>query len=326
MRVLVIGGTGFLGSALCRRLNDAGHTVTAVARHAPSPGLLPDAVAVMLADVAASDDEEIARLVAGFEGVVYALGPDDRSPLGSPADAFLERELVRLTERVVVACRDAGVRRFVLLGSYFTAAGRRDARFAARHPYVRARIAQQDRAVAAAGDELAVCTIEIPYVFGVSPGARAAWKAAYDVVAAIPVLPGVDGGTSAATIDAVLDTVVAALERGEPGATYPVSDGHLTWRRWAELAWSELDHPVRFVPWPRALTVLAGGVLSLVQRLLRHEAGLTPGGLADDVVHTHRRVDGAPTRAALGLPDRTDDLEAQIRATVRAARPDRRGS
>lgn len=318
MRVLVIGGTGFLGSALCRRLVAGGQEVIAVARHQPPPGLLPPGVKVTLADASRLDDEELRTMMTGCDAVVHALGPDDRSPLARPAEAFLEQELVRLSERVVVAAGAAGVRRVVLLGSYFSVGGRTDAAFAAHHPYVGARIAQHDRSVRAAAQGVTVCTVEIPYVFGVNEGSRKVWEAGYRVVRNLPVAPRIDGGTAAATLDSVLDAIVAALERGRHGATYPVSDGHLTWTRWIELVSSELGRTPRFISWPRSLTRLAGAILGLTQRWQGQEAGLTPDRLADDIVHTHRRIDGDATRRELGLPDRSAELEPQIRATVRA--------
>ncbi|WP_232548459.1 NAD-dependent epimerase/dehydratase family protein [Propioniciclava soli] len=320
MRALVLGGTGFLGAALCRRLVADGHTVTSVSRTPPRPDVLPPEVTVRLADAAHLDDAGLRELVGGQDWVVYGIGPDDRGSMGPDAAAFLTHELVEPTERMARACRDAGVRCLLLLGSYFASGGRADPAFRARHPYVHARLTQHERAVAAGGDDLTVCTLEIPYVFGVQPGTRAVWRGAYDAIARVPVLPRVDGGTSAATLDSVVDAAAALLEQGRHGGSYPVTDGELHWNRWMELAREELGLPVRFVPWPRVLTDAVGAGLLLGQRLRRHQAGLQASRLGSDVVHTHRIVDGAATRAEFDLPNRSGDLENQIRATVRAVR------
>jgi UDP-glucose 4-epimerase len=81
-RVTVLGGSGFLGRALCARLHQLGLDVTSMARHAAEPGLPWRHVAVD-----ASDHPSIT-------GALTAAQPDIVFNLAGLADARTERELV----------------------------------------------------------------------------------------------------------------------------------------------------------------------------------------------------------------------------------------
>lgn len=320
MRTLVVGGTGFLGSAIADRVVAAGGEAVLTARTPPVTPL-PAGVTFRPVDADSADDAAFAALARGVDRVVHCLGPDDRSPLANPVDEYLVRELVGRTVRVARAARAAGATRMVVLGSYFTAWERTHPGYATPHPYIRARLAQHAATVAAGGDDLAVCTVEIPYVVGEQPGRVSQWKPLYDVLRRLPVVTCPDGGTTGVTRATVADAVAAALDHGTPGASYPVGDEDLTWERWARLGLDELGLRRPFVPLPRGVTAAAGLALAGAMRVARRPSGLNPTRLADDIVHNRLFVDHAATRAALGLAQRP--LEPQIRASVRASYPDR---
>lgn len=82
MRVLVAGGTGFIGRHLCRELTERGHEVTALARD-PAGADLPEGVETAMGDVGAYDS--IAGTVADHDAVVnlVALSPLFEPPSGT---------------------------------------------------------------------------------------------------------------------------------------------------------------------------------------------------------------------------------------------------
>jgi dTDP-L-rhamnose 4-epimerase len=72
MRVLVTGGAGFIGSAVCRRLIARGDDVVvldSLAAHKEPPANLPDGVELVVADLA--DEDAVRRAVEGADAVCH---------------------------------------------------------------------------------------------------------------------------------------------------------------------------------------------------------------------------------------------------------------
>jgi len=105
MDVLVTGGTGFIGTHLCRELDDRGHEVTALSRH-PEEAALPDSVETVVGDVTAYDS--IQSAVEGQDAVVNLVA---LSPLFKPKGGDDRHFEVHLdgTENVVEAAEEADV-------------------------------------------------------------------------------------------------------------------------------------------------------------------------------------------------------------------------
>jgi NADH dehydrogenase len=104
MKVLVTGGTGFVGSHVVRRLVDDGHVVR-VLEHTPgSAAALPSQDAV---EGSMSDPDSLRRAVDGQQGVVHLVA----IMAGAPSD--YERVMEQGTRDLLAAAAGAGVRRFV---------------------------------------------------------------------------------------------------------------------------------------------------------------------------------------------------------------------
>jgi NADH dehydrogenase len=111
MDVLVVGGTGFVGTHLCRELVERGHDVTALSR---TPEGAPDGVETVTGDVTAYDS------VAGaFEGRDAAVNLVALSPLFKPdgGDEMHDRVHRQGTDHCVRAAEEHGVERFVQLSA-----------------------------------------------------------------------------------------------------------------------------------------------------------------------------------------------------------------
>ncbi len=111
MKVLVAGGTGFIGSYLCRALAERGHDVTALAR---SGGETPEGVDVATGDV--TDYDSIAGAVEGQDAVVNLVA---LSPLFEPKGGNVMHDRIHRggTENLVRAAEDAGVEGFLQLSA-----------------------------------------------------------------------------------------------------------------------------------------------------------------------------------------------------------------
>jgi NADH dehydrogenase len=110
MDVLVAGGTGCLGRALCRELAERGHGVTAMAR-SPDAVALPRGVETVAADVT---DPDLTGVVDGHDAVVNLVAlPSHVSPRGTDHEA-VHRDG---TAALVAASEATGAERFVQLSA-----------------------------------------------------------------------------------------------------------------------------------------------------------------------------------------------------------------
>ncbi len=109
MKVLVTGGTGFVGRHLCRELSGRGHDIVATSRN-PDPSVVPDGVELREADVREFGDLDEA--IAGVDAVVHLVA---LSPLFRPrgGESLHERVHVQGTRNLLRAMEAAGIDRLV---------------------------------------------------------------------------------------------------------------------------------------------------------------------------------------------------------------------
>ena len=106
-RILVLGGSGFVGRHVCEQLVRAGHQVTVSTRrasHAASVQTLPRLTVI---ETRSLDEAALARLMAGHDAVVNLI-----AVLHGNAQRF-EQVHVQLPERIASAMKTAAVRRLV---------------------------------------------------------------------------------------------------------------------------------------------------------------------------------------------------------------------
>jgi len=142
------------------------------------PNLFPPTVNVKLADLNQLPDEAVQELASGNDAVVYAAGVDAATPPEGPAFDFFYKENVTATARFFKCSRMAGVKRGVLISSYFNYFDRTrpDLNLSNNHPYIRSRREQAKESLAVSLPDLELMVLEIPWVFGVTPGRPPSWK------------------------------------------------------------------------------------------------------------------------------------------------------
>lgn len=113
MKVLVIGGSGFIGTELSRELHGRGHAVTVLSRTPEAEGL-PDGVRTVSGDVTDYESME-----AAFDGQTVVVNLVALSPLFTPAggNEMHNRVHVGGTRNVVMAAEEHGVDRLVQLSA-----------------------------------------------------------------------------------------------------------------------------------------------------------------------------------------------------------------
>ena len=113
MKVLVVGGTGFIGTTLCRELKGRGHDVTALSRN-PGGADLPGGVTKVMGDVT-----QYNSIVEAFEGMDAVYNLVALSPLFKPSggDKMHDRIHRQGTDHVVRAAEEHDVDRLVQMSA-----------------------------------------------------------------------------------------------------------------------------------------------------------------------------------------------------------------
>jgi NADH dehydrogenase len=205
-RVLVLGGTGFVGRSVCERLveRNASTRLTVATRRlaqAKSVQFLP---AVDPVQCNVHDDAQLARLVTGHDAVVNLI-----AILHGSASDF-EQVHVQLGRRLAAACAAAGVKRLVHVSALGVSAD-------APSHYLRSK-AEAEAILQAAPLQLSVLRPSV--IFGAGDSFLNLFAALQSVFPVMP-LAGVDARFQPVWVEDVSEAVLRCLERPETiGQTY----------------------------------------------------------------------------------------------------------
>jgi nucleoside-diphosphate-sugar epimerase len=255
----VTGGSGFIGSTLIRRLVAEGWTVRALAR---SPAAA-DKVQAAGAEPVRGELGDAEGMRRGADGCEYAFHAAAHLGEWGKREDF-ERGNVQGTRNALRACRDAGVRRFVHVGTEAALlAGealievdeRAPLRFDSKALYSETKARAEEAVLNAGGDGFEPVVVRPRLVWGrgdqtILPGlvdavrgGRFAW---------------IGGGrhlTSTTHVDNVVEGLFLGATRGAPGGVYFVTDGApVVFRDFITklLATQGVDAPERSIPRPLA--------------------------------------------------------------------------
>lgn len=289
MRVLLTGGTGFLGSHIAGALVGAGHEVTCSVRRTSDTRWI-DLLGVRTVTLDLGAGEPVPDAIADMEAVVHC---------GGLTRARSEAEFRRVnadgTDSLARAAARAGARRFVLISSL--AARGPDGAGGPISPYGRSKAAAE-RALAGAEGDMEGVVLRPGGVYGprdsdLLPLFRIAAKGWIPVPAGAPPLQPVFAADAAAA-------ALAALTAPRPAGPLPIA--HPARHGWPALGLAlaeALGVEARIVRVPPALFWTAGLVSEVVSRFTG-----TPPAMdrrrAQDMSRHRWTADVTPTREALG--------------------------
>ena len=304
MKVLVTGGSGFLGSHVVEQLSRAGHEVVALVRRSSKTGFLRTLSNVTLTYGAVEDARSVAEAAQGVGAVIHAAGlvkalsPDD-----------FHRVNVRGTENVLDAAEKnaPGLSRFVFVSSLAAIGPSDDGRPVPkdREPrpctaYGRSKL-EAERAVVSRKDRLPITVIRPPLVYGPRDNECLAFFQSVKN----RVLPLVGDGKNTMSIvygpDAASACVRALTADVPSGSAYFVDDGEVyLWRDMMCELERVLDKRalLRF-PIPTALLKGAAIASEKLAQLTQRPAMLTRDKL-NELLADHWVCDSSDTRRDLG--------------------------
>ena len=104
MNILILGGSGFVGRAICSKLVAAGHSITVPTRKRDNARALFPLPSVTVQEADVSDLATLTRLAYGKDAVINLIGI---------LNGNFERAHVAFTDIALAACKGAGVTRYL---------------------------------------------------------------------------------------------------------------------------------------------------------------------------------------------------------------------
>jgi nucleoside-diphosphate-sugar epimerase len=320
LRVLVTGGSGFLGSHVTEQLVHAGHEVVALLRTTSNREFLSSLPNVSFVTGSVEEKDSLKKAVDGVDAIVHAAG------LVKALSAYdFDAVNVEGTQNVldVAKKRASGLKRFVFVSSLTAIGPSEDGRPVSPnrepHPvthYGRSKL-RAERAVLAMKDELPVTVIRPPMIYGPRDKESFAFFQAVN----FRMLPMVGDGNNTMSVvygaDAASACIKAIFADVPSGRAYFVDDGNIyVWRDMLGAIETALQRRalVRF-PVPAGILRAIASVSEEYARYSRKPAMLTRDKL-NELLASHWVCDSTATRADLGWTPEVDWAEGTQRAAT----------
>jgi dihydroflavonol-4-reductase len=324
MRVLVTGGTGYVGSHAVKALLDRGHEVRLLVRSKEriGPALEPLGVEP-IDDVVVGDVTDEAAVGAALEGCDAVVHGASVYTLDVRRSGEIEKTNVAGTRLVLESAHKAGLDPIVHVSSVVALLPTRAPRLSATSPvgtgvgvYSRSKALSEfvAREMQAAGAP--VVTILPGSVWGShDPHLGESHQIATDFLRGqMPMLPST-GGVPVVDVRDVAEAIAAAMEPGKGPRSYLLAARPVTVGELAQTMRATTGRKVRYVGMPMRMFLMMGPMFTGLQRISPWRMPISREGMR--VLATgHREVDNENVRSELGVEFRP--LDESIRDTVSA--------
>jgi dihydroflavonol-4-reductase len=318
MKILMIGGTGLLGSEGAKEMIARGHEVTTIALPPIPPGaVLPPEMKVEFGNYMELSDDELRAHFKGCEGFVFAAGVDERVEGPAPIYDLFKRYNITPLERLLRIAKESGVKHAVICGSYFSYFAKiwPEKELTKWHPYIRSRVDQENMALSFADDTFDVAILELPYIFGTQPGRKPVWVFLVEQIRSMSgstMYP--PGGTTMVTVRQVGQALAGALEKNRGGNCYPLGYYNMSWVDMLKIFHKHMgceEKKIKTIP--KWMYALGGRRLIKEQKKAGHEGGLNMVKFAD-VMCSNTFIDKSLGSEKLGVT--ADDIDKAIGDSV----------
>lgn len=315
-KVLIVGG-GFLGYHATRQFLKKDYEVDIVTLPpGPAEGVFDKSVKIILRDINDLSDRDTVDFLKGYKAVVFSAGVDDRVTPKAPAYPFFYYHNVETAKCFFTLAQKAGVKRGVLLSSYFAYFARKwpELKFEQYHPYIRSRIEQEKACLEASAPNLDLVILELPYIFGAMPNYTPLWTPLIKYVKKSSTIYYTNGGTNMIAAEHVGEAIVGAIEKGKPGETYVIGDQNLAWTEFLEKICKIMGKKAKIVIIPNPLVKLFMSFVKLRYFLQGKESGLDPVKLIE-LQGRKTYFDSESSRQMLGYG--SGDLDKSLEETIK---------
>jgi len=253
VRVLITGGTGYLGRAIVRAMVTHGHEPIVFARRASASGL-----AGTLVDGDVGDRPAVRRAAVGADAICHAAA---LVSLWRPRAADFDDVNVAGVETVLDVARELGIPRIIYTSSFLALppGGRKLPLRANDYQRTKADAREVVRHATAAGAPVVSVFPGVLYGPGSDTEGNLVGRLLRDYMAGrLPGLVGADRIWSFAYLDDVAEAHVSALTRGRVGAEYTLGGENVPQVRVFEIAARLTGRPLpRRIPYAAATLVAA---------------------------------------------------------------------
>lgn len=235
-KIFILGGAGFLGYHTVKEAVNRGYSVKTVDIVELPENLKfkeEDKVEFIITNFLNLSDQEIIAMLKDCDGFVYAGGVDERIVPERPARKFFYEKNVLPTQRLARLAKEAGVKNFVVFGSYTAEFGENNAELREynyhKEPYVETRLLQEKLAMYGGEGSMNVSVLRLPYIFGTMEGKIPLWSMFVDMLRGQDFMPVTSGGAATVTANQVGQAAISALENGQHRRAYPLATGYISY-------------------------------------------------------------------------------------------------
>jgi nucleoside-diphosphate-sugar epimerase len=266
MRVLVTGGTGYLGRAIVRALAARGHEPVVFARQASRSGVTVETI-----DGDVRDRTALRRAAFGVDAIVHAAA---LVSIWHPRPTTFDEVNVGGLEATLEAARALGIRRVVYTSSFLARppADGRVALLANDYQRTKVRAGEIAREAIRAGFPLVSLVPGVVYGPGTATEGNLIGRLVRDHLAGrLPGLVGADRPWSYAYVDDVADAHVSALMPQVTAGEYLLGGDNAPQMRVFEIVRDETGTPL-----PRRIPFLAASLAARVEEIRTRVTGRPP--------------------------------------------------
>ena len=329
----MVGGTGLLGEKAANILIERGHEVVSVALPpVPQGADIPKKMKLHLCDINEVSDEEALKMMKGCDCFIFASGIDERVECPAPVFSWYEKYNIKPLDRLLPLAKQAGVKKAVVLGSYFSMLNKEEWGYKQKLPkgllernhYIRSRIIQEETVQKYVDENFDAAVLELPYIFGTQPGRKPVWTVLIEQIAGMDKLGFTmypTGGTAMLTVRQVGESIAGAAEKlgSEFKGFYawPIAMYNQTWKEFLHIVYDArgMGKNRKIVGVPAWMMKMGMGKVIKEYKEKGIESGLDPKYLPY-IMNLNLFIDNRYAKA-LGVQE--DDIEAAIFDSIKVS-------